>query len=154
KRRGPHMSRIDDTWTRFPGAPIAQADLTALLPRWVDGDQLRVANQVFRRAAVDTRHMILEPEELLVCGRTFAARNALYRRAARAEVGGLMARVGADVPRGALEEIDLVVTASCTGLQIPALDAVVISSLELPLSLRRLNLTEHGCAAGAASLGI
>ena len=52
------------------------------------------------------------------------------------------------------ESIDLLVTASCTGFQIPSMDGALIAALELSPNVRRVNLTEHGCAAGAAGIGI
>ncbi|HVY49245.1 MAG TPA: type III polyketide synthase, partial [Minicystis sp.] len=148
------MSRIEQTWTRFPGAPIPQDELAALLPRWVDGDALKLARQVFRRASVDARHRVLEPGELVREGRSFAQKNDVYKRAIREEVGALCDAIEHTTDRRTLEAVDLLVTASCTGFQIPAIDAFVIQRLGLPLGLRRVNLTEHGCSAGAAALGM
>jgi predicted naringenin-chalcone synthase len=51
------------------------------------------------------------------------------------------------------EEIDWIITVSCTGYMIPSLDAYLIESMGFRRDVRRLPITEMGCAAGfAASL--
>ncbi len=50
-------------------------------------------------------------------------------------------------------EIDLLITVSCTGFMIPSLDAHLINDLGFRSDVRRLPITELGCAAGAAALG-
>ncbi len=49
-------------------------------------------------------------------------------------------------------EIDMIVTVSCTGVMIPSLDAHLINELGFRPEVRRLPITELGCAAGAAGL--
>jgi alkylresorcinol/alkylpyrone synthase len=50
-------------------------------------------------------------------------------------------------------DIDLFMTVSCTGIMIPSLDAYLINELGFRSDVRRLPITELGCAAGAAALG-
>ena len=50
------------------------------------------------------------------------------------------------------KEIDLLITVSCTGVMIPSLDAHLINDLGFRSRVRRLPITELGCAAGAAAL--
>lgn len=49
-------------------------------------------------------------------------------------------------------DIDLLITVSCTGVMIPSLDAHLINELGFRSDVRRLPITELGCAAGAAAL--
>lgn len=49
-------------------------------------------------------------------------------------------------------DIDLIITVSCTGVMIPSLDAHLINDLGFRSNVRRLPITELGCAAGAAAL--
>jgi alkylresorcinol/alkylpyrone synthase len=49
-------------------------------------------------------------------------------------------------------DIDLVITVSCTGVMIPSLDAYLANDLGFRSNVRRLPITELGCAAGAAAL--
>lgn len=49
-------------------------------------------------------------------------------------------------------DIDLFVTVSCTGVMIPSVDAHLMNQLGFRSDVRRLPITELGCAAGAAAL--
>ena len=50
------------------------------------------------------------------------------------------------------EEIDLIITVSCTGVMIPSLDAHLVNAMGFRSNVRRLPITELGCAAGAAAI--
>lgn len=49
-------------------------------------------------------------------------------------------------------DIDMIITVSCTGFMIPSLDAYLIHDLGFRSDVRRLPITELGCAAGACAL--
>src|SRR5262249_45954412 len=49
-------------------------------------------------------------------------------------------------------EIDLIVTVSCTGFMIPSLDAHLVNAMGFRSNVRRLPITELGCAAGASAV--
>jgi len=50
------------------------------------------------------------------------------------------------------EDIDLIITVSCTGFMIPSLDAHLIKLMGFRSNVRRMPFTELGCAAGAMPL--
>jgi alkylresorcinol/alkylpyrone synthase len=153
KGRG-RMTHIERVWTHFPGKRYAQAEIASHLPLWVPEEHMGLAGQLFARSGVGHRNLVAKPEEVLSIGRSFATKNELYRCEIETISLALSAAVGASVPSSALSTVDLLVTASCTGFQIPAMDALVVRALDLPKGMRRLNLTEHGCAAGAAAIGL
>jgi alkylresorcinol/alkylpyrone synthase len=69
--------------------------------------------------------------------------------------------LGAEVTQKALEkaqltaqDIDLLVTVSCTGFMIPSLDAFLMNQFGFRSSCRRLPITELGCAGGAAAISM
>lgn len=51
-------------------------------------------------------------------------------------------------------EIDAIVAVSCTGYVMPSLDARLVNRLGLAPTVRRVPITELGCSAGAAALGV
>ncbi|MDI1430280.1 3-oxoacyl-[acyl-carrier-protein] synthase III C-terminal domain-containing protein [Polyangium sorediatum] len=148
------MAIIEQTWTFFPGRSYSQVELSEALPRWLDGRALGLARQLFRRSAVERRNMVITPEELVSVGRSFAAKNELYRTTVRDACGALARRIAEGTTEDERDSIDLVITASCTGFQIPAMDATLVAALSLSPNVRRINLTQHGCAGGAAALAI
>ncbi|HSD65920.1 MAG TPA: 3-oxoacyl-[acyl-carrier-protein] synthase III C-terminal domain-containing protein [Vicinamibacteria bacterium] len=105
---------------------------------------------VYASAGVRTRASVVPIEEVFHPG-DFETQNGKYREVA--------CRAGADVARRALEssslaprEIDMVVSVSCTGFMIPAVDAHVANALGLGPRLARLPITEAGCAGGVVGL--
>src|SRR4029077_11962086 len=50
------------------------------------------------------------------------------------------------------DQIDLIITVSCTGFMIPSLDAHLINMMGFRSDVRRMPFTELGCAAGAMGL--
>ena len=50
------------------------------------------------------------------------------------------------------EDIDYIITVSCTGIMIPSLDAYLINRLGMKQDIVRLPVTEMGCAAGISGM--
>jgi alkylresorcinol/alkylpyrone synthase len=51
------------------------------------------------------------------------------------------------------EEVDMIITVSCTGVMLPSLDAHLVNQMGFRNDVRRLPITELGCSGGAAALG-
>jgi alkylresorcinol/alkylpyrone synthase len=125
----------------------------ASAPGGPDGDAGRGAQRllsVYASAGVRTRASVVPIEEVFRPA-DFETQNRKYRDAA--------CRAGADVARRALEasglgpcDIDMVVSVSCTGFMIPAVDAYIANALSLGPRLARLPITEAGCAGGVVGL--
>ena len=129
-----------------------QTEVTAEVLSWLDRTgasvDRRAVDRLFSRAGVVTRSSLKPLGEVFVDA-TFAERNALYQEA--------IIRSGIDLSRAVmaqadLSNVDLLVSSSCTGFMIPAVDAHIANALGLGPRLARLPITEAGCAGGAVAL--
>jgi alkylresorcinol/alkylpyrone synthase len=130
-------------WLRDPAGPRAAGG---------DGPARSSARllSAFASAGVRTRASVVPIEEVFHPG-DFETQNAKYREAA--------CRAGAEVAARALAaaslapaEVGMLVSVSCTGFMIPAVDAYVANALGLGPRLARLPITESGCAGGVVGL--
>jgi alkylresorcinol/alkylpyrone synthase len=130
----------------------SQADVTAQVLAWLArinaGVEPRAVERLFSRSGVSTRSSLKPLPEVFVDA-TFAERNSTYQNA--------MIATGIDLARSALasaglSSVDVLVSSSCTGFMIPAVDAHIANALGLGPRLARLPITEAGCAGGAVAL--
>jgi alkylresorcinol/alkylpyrone synthase len=107
--------------------------------------------EVIQNAKVDRRYFIfppdytIEPRPLEQTTKEYQEHSVKLGR-----------QVAADCLKNAgisAADVDLLITISCTGVIIPSLDAFLINDLGFRSDVRRLPITELGCAAGAAALG-
>jgi alkylresorcinol/alkylpyrone synthase len=105
---------------------------------------------VYSSAGVKTRASVVPIEEVFR-PQDFERQNDRYREIARrisVELACQALSAAELLPR----EIDAVVSVSCTGFMIPALDAYVADALRMGPRLVRLPITESGCAGGVVGL--
>ncbi len=119
---------------------------------WLNGSGRCMENAVaaFDHALVERRSSV-EPIEYVFARRGLGESNDRYKVHA-SELATAVSRRCLAAARWSAEDVDLFITTSCTGIMIPSVDAVVAERLQMKESLRRLPITEHGCAAGAVAL--
>jgi alkylresorcinol/alkylpyrone synthase len=117
----------------------------------LDERRLQALFSVVDNGRIEKRHSIF-PLDYFVEPRPLARITSEYREHA--------VRLGRQAACAALTaaglqptDIDLFITVSCTGVMIPSVDAHLINDLGFRANVRRLPITELGCAAGAAALG-
>jgi alkylresorcinol/alkylpyrone synthase len=135
----------------LPPFRYEQEEVTGWVREWLDGDPAAARLlSVYASAGVKTRASVVPIEEVFH-PRDFETQNGQYREHAR-EIGVGLARRVLDKAFLAPSEVDLVVSVSCTGFMIPAVDALVADALQMGPRLARLPITESGCAGGVVGL--
>ena len=129
-----------------------QSEVTREVLAWLEATGAnvdpRAVERLFSRSGVSSRASLKPLDEVFVDA-SFAERNAVYQEA--------MVRMSIDLTRAALSRarlktVDILVSSSCTGFMIPAVDAHIANALRLGPRLVRLPIPEAGCAGGAVAL--
>ena len=155
-----HEPRLTDAASRVAGVGRAlpphryeQAVLTEAFGSVVGlttPSEQRLLTRLHANAGVRTRHLALPLEAYAGLGGFTAANDAFLDVAvdlgARALDAGLEA-AGLDAA-----DVDVVITATVTGLAIPSLDARLIARCGLRHDVKRVPLVGLGCVAGAAGV--
>jgi len=116
----------------------------------LDGAKLESVLQIIDNSAIDQRYSVFPPEYTIE-PRPLAQINAEYQEKA-VELGLQVAERALAQAGMAPTDVDLLATVSCTGVMIPSLDAHIATIMGFRSDVRRLPITELGCAAGAAGL--
>ncbi len=146
------MATIRATATAHPPYRYDQEEILRSLALWVadDGRMLSLARRVFAHADVQTRYGCRELFDL-VYPLSVTQASALYQEHVRL-LGERVARQCLAQTEIGPDAVDLVIATSCTGFMIPSLDAYLANTLGFSPHVKRLPITELGCAAGAAAL--
>jgi len=116
----------------------------------LDGRRLEAIRNVVDNSQIDQRHSVF-PVDYIIEPRPLGQINTEYRE--KAVELGLQVTAQALAQAGmAPSDIDFLITVSCTGVMIPSLDAHIATEMGFRSDVRRLPITELGCAAGAAGL--
>jgi predicted naringenin-chalcone synthase len=134
-----------------PPYRYAQEEVTRWVSEWLGGDAAgRRLLSVYSSAGVARRASVV-PIEQVFHPRSFEEQNDVYRDVACRE-GAALVRRALERAEVAPADVGLVVSISCTGFMIPAVDAYVADALGLGPRLARLPITESGCAGGVVGL--
>src|SRR5438477_958878 len=142
------MSAIVSVATAVPEHRLdARQALSRLRQFWPQLDKLEDAD-----AGLGTR-FLCEPVERLLEPRSLGDVQAAYlrhaRRLATASARDALARAGV-----AADEIDLVISVSCTGYVVPSLDVYLAAELGFRADVLRVPITELGCSGGSAAIAL
>jgi alkylresorcinol/alkylpyrone synthase len=144
---------IAATATALPPHTITRDDVKYYMGRVFDIPERRLEAMmsIVDNAQVHKRHSIF-PIEYTVEPRALYQTNQEYIEHA--------VKLGQEAAEKCLQraglrpdEVDLIITVSCTGFMIPSLDAHLINLMGFRSNVRRMPFTELGCAAGAMALG-
>ncbi len=168
----PRNARVAGIASVFPEHAFTQEEAFGLVERWLTSSATSVPaaaavpgvlaagvspelplekiKHAFEHAGVRARAAALPIDELL-SPRTLGEKNRLYlehaERLGIAAIEKVLAKTGVEA-----SAIDLIISTSCTGFAIPSLDARLVNRFGFRPDVRRLPITELGCAAGVAAL--
>lgn len=145
--------KITTVTKQLPEYSRQTEEIIPLLDNWLEGQESRFRRKVFKifeNAAVDKRYSIMEPTEVFTAT-SFEEKNAIYVRKV-IKLGEQVLQKALDKANWNPEDLDYLITVSCTGIMIPSLDAYLINILKLRQDIVRLPVTEMGCAAGISGI--
>ncbi len=145
-------ARVAATATAVPEHVVTRDEVKYYFGRVfpVAGSRLDAMMEIVDHSEIRRRFCILPVEEL-VRPRPLETLSEQYRAHAIA-LGRRVAEEALDRAGMRPADIDLIVTVSCTGFMIPSLDAHLVNDMGFRSTVRRLPITELGCAAGAAAV--
>ena len=116
----------------------------------LSGRRLSAMLEVLDNSRIERRYSLF-PVDYLVETRSLTQKNSEYREHAIALAREVAEKALARANRKAAD-VDMIITVSCTGFMIPSVDAYLIPEMGFRSDVRRLPITELGCAAGAVGL--
>jgi alkylresorcinol/alkylpyrone synthase len=138
--------------TAFPSNVIDQEAAIGGLCGLFPDESPAFIRGIVSRSGVETRHITPTVPEVLAPS-DFTRRNQRFARESEALALEAVRKVLAST-RTDPERVDVLIDVSCTGVTIPALDVALSAELGLRADVRRLPITESGCAGGALALGL
>ena len=128
-------------------------DIIPYLDIWLSGQESRFRRKVikiFENAGVDKRYSIMDAESVF-SKTSFEEKNDIYEKESIILAESCLKK-SLDKAGLKADEIDFLITVSCTGIMIPSLDAYLINRLQMRQDVVRLPVTEMGCAAGVSGI--
>ena len=128
-------------------------EILPFLDIWLEGQEerfIRKVKKIFEGAGVDKRYSIMDPISVFE-NTSFEEKNDIYIREV-IDLGEKVLDKALKKAQWQPEDLDYIITVSCTGIMIPSLDAYLINSLKLRQDIVRLPVTEMGCAAGVSGI--
>ena len=145
--------KIKTVTKQLPKYSRTTDEIIPFLDAWLVGQDdrfVRKVKKIFEGAAVDKRYSIMDPIEVFT-KTSFEERNDIYVREV-IELGEKVLEKALAKAQWKPEDLDYIITVSCTGIMIPSLDAYLINKLKLRQDIVRLPVTEMGCAAGISGI--
>jgi len=145
--------KITSVASHLPAYSKSTAEIIPYVKAWMSGQDDRFQRKViklFEGAGVDRRYSILSAEEVFR-KTSFEEKNALYKRETISLAENALIKA-LDKAGLVAQDLDYIITVSCTGIMIPSVDAYLINKLQMKQDIVRLPITEMGCVAGVSGM--
>lgn len=147
------ISKIHTTHIELPGNSENIDTIIKYAEKWTGDLDERSREKIirlFRNAQVNRRYSIMTIDEVFT-PRTFEERNNIYIERIT-DLCEKALKNALDKSNVKPEELDIIISTSCTGIMIPSVDAFLVNRLKLRRDIVRLPVTEMGCAGGTSAL--
>jgi len=145
--------RITSVATHLPPYTKSTEEIIPFVKAWMSEQDERFQRKViklFEGAGVERRYSILSAEEVFI-KTSFEEKNAVYKQETIALAENALSKA-LDKAELVAQELDYIITVSCTGIMIPSVDAYLINKLKMKQDIVRLPITEMGCVAGVSGM--
>lgn len=147
------MAYINVVETLLPEYSYPAEDCVKYYQNWVkdqDDRYKRKAELIFKNTMISHRHSILDIDTVFR-KRSFEESNDVFREKSEELCTKLFLQT---VEKAGLKptDIDVLITTSCTGYMIPAVNFFIAKHTGMRRDVRHIPITEIGCAAGVAGL--
>jgi alkylresorcinol/alkylpyrone synthase len=147
----PHPA-ITGIASAFPRQSVDRERAFETMLQMFPGEDPRSMAALLERSGVGSRG-VAPTLEFILRETDFTERNATWHVHAL-ELSQRAIRAALDRAGRKASEIDCIIDVSCTGIIIPALDSELVPLVALRSDVRRVPITESGCAAGGLALGL
>jgi alkylresorcinol/alkylpyrone synthase len=120
--------KIKAVTKQLPKYSRTTEEIIPFLDAWLIGQDerfIRKVKKIFEGAAVDKRYSIMDPIEVFT-NTSFEGRNDIYVRE-MIDLGEKVLEKALQKAHWKPEDLDYIITVSCTGIMIPSLDAYLIN---------------------------
>lgn len=145
--------KIKTVAKQLPPYSRETAEIIPLIEAWLAGQDerfIRKVIKIFGNAGVDKRYSIMSPEEVFT-KTSFEDKNDIYVRECT-KLAEQALQKALDKANWKADDLDYLITVSCTGIMIPSIDAHLVNRLKMKQGIVRLPVTEMGCAAGISGI--
>ncbi len=128
-------------------------EILPLLDHWLQDQEprfIKKVKKIFEQAGVDRRYSIMSPQQVFERS-SFEEKNKIFIEEGL-KLGTKSLQQALEKAGWQAEDLDFIITVSCTGIMIPSMDAYIINDLNLRRDIVRLPVTEMGCAAGISGM--
>ncbi|MCF6297614.1 MAG: type III polyketide synthase [Flavobacteriaceae bacterium] len=145
--------KITGVAKQLPKHTKTTEEILPYLKIWLSGQEKRFQRKVlklFENSGVERRYSIMNAEEVFK-NTSFEEKNDFYIKESIKLAEGALKKA---LKKAKLQpqDINYIITVSCTGIMIPSLDAYLINKLNMRQDITRLPVTEMGCAAGVSGI--
>lgn len=148
-------TRLIHVETLVPEHLYSAEEILSASIEWVEktGDKnlIEKSTNIFKNTGIKRKHSVLPSKQAIFSARSFDESNGLYRKEAvryAIEIVGRALKAAGVSP----QEIDFLVSTSCTGLMSPSINAYLINEFRMRSDIIHIPVAQVGCSGGTSGM--